>query len=81
MVDQIALGVEHSITELRVPSSFVGHTLRECDLRRRYGVTVLAVKRGEHLTVFPAPDFTFASGDLLAVIGENSSITRLAELK
>lgn len=81
MVDQIALGVEHSITELRVPSSFVGHTLRECDLRRRYGVTVLAVKRGEHLTVFPAPDFTFASGDLLAVIGENSSITRIAELK
>lgn len=81
MVDQIALGVEHSITELRAPSSLVGHTLLECDLRRRFGVTVLAVKRGDHLTVFPAPDYTFVRGDLLAVIGENSGISRLSELQ
>jgi Trk K+ transport system NAD-binding subunit len=46
VMNELHGSVEHSITELRVPSSFVGHTLRECDLRRRYGVTVLAVKRG-----------------------------------
>lgn len=81
MVDQISLGVEHSITELRAPQSLVGHTLLECDLRRRFGVTVLAVKRGDNLTVFPAPEFTFVRGDLLAVIGENTGIARISELK
>jgi trk system potassium uptake protein TrkA len=80
MVDQIALGPEHSITELRAPRSIIGQSLADADLRRRFGITILAVKRDDVLTVSPPPNYTFAAGDILAVIGENSCIARISSL-
>lgn len=80
VLDQLELEPGFGITELRVPSSMVGRTLVESDLRRRFGVTLLVVKRGKALTVSPTPDFTFQSNDLLVVIGNDTSITRLHDL-
>ncbi|MEN9935839.1 MAG: hypothetical protein RLZZ387_2418 [Chloroflexota bacterium] len=80
VVDQIALGTGHNITELRVPRSLVGRTIQDSDLRRRFGVAVLAVKRGETISVLPPPQFTFADDDLLVVIGENVGVHRVSEL-
>ncbi|HMO59487.1 MAG TPA: TrkA family potassium uptake protein, partial [Roseiflexaceae bacterium] len=78
MVDQIALGSEHSIIELRVPRSLVGQSIMEADLRRRFGITILAIKRNDILTVSPPPDYTLTNGDILAVIGENTCIARIS---
>jgi trk system potassium uptake protein TrkA len=80
ILDQLELEPGYSITELRVPQSLVGHTLLDTDLRRRFGVTVLVVKREQTLTVSPSPDFTFENNDLLVVIGNNADISRLHEL-
>jgi trk system potassium uptake protein len=78
---QLELGDGHSVTELRVPRSLVGRTLQEVDLRRKFAVAVVAVKRGASLTVAPAPQLAFAADDLLVVIGETAGIHRLAELE
>lgn len=80
ILDQLELEPGYSITELRIPRSLVGHTLLDTDLRHRFGVTVLVVKREQTLTVSPSPDFTFESNDLLVVIGNNADIGRLHEL-
>lgn len=80
VLDQLELEPGFSITELRVPSSMVGHSLLETDLRRRCGVTLLLVKRGHSLTVTPGPEYVFEHDDLLVVIGEDESIARLYEL-
>jgi len=81
MVGQIQLGDQHNICELTAPRSLIGQTILESDLRRRYGVTVLAVKRGDVLTVSPPPDFAFAAGDVLAIIGENNCTSRVMGLE
>jgi trk system potassium uptake protein TrkA len=81
MVGQIQLGDQHNICELTTPRSLIGQTILESDLRRRYGVTVLAVKRGDVLTVSPPPDFAFAAGDVLAIIGENNCTSRVMGLE
>jgi trk system potassium uptake protein TrkA len=80
VLDQLELEPGYSITELRVPPSMVGHHLVDTDLRHRFGVTVLVVKREKTLTVSPSPDFIFSKNDLLVVIGSNSDIARLNEL-
>jgi trk system potassium uptake protein len=80
MMDQIALGVDHSITELRVPRPLVGSTLQDADTRRRFGVVVLAVKRGDVLSISPPQHFIFEAGDVLVVIGENAGVARVCEL-
>ncbi len=80
VLDQLELAPGYSITELKVPKSMVGQTLLETDVRRRYGVTVLVVKRDETLTVSPSIDYTFQQNDLLIVIGNDEDITRMHEL-
>jgi trk system potassium uptake protein len=80
VLDLLELEPGYSITELRVPRSMVGHTLVETNLRHRFGVTVLVVKREQTLTVSPSANYTFASNDLLVVLGKNADITRLNEL-
>jgi trk system potassium uptake protein TrkA len=80
LLDQFALGNKHTLTELRVPPSFVGQTLREVDLRGRFGVTLLAVKRADDLIISPPATHRFAADDLLVAIGANEQIARLSEL-
>lgn len=78
-IDQIAMGDRFSITELRVASSFVGRSLRELDLRQRYGVTVVAVEHGGELIISPPADYVFEQDDRLAVLANNQQIERLRE--
>ncbi len=80
ILDHLELEPGFSITELRVPESMVGHTLIEADLRRNYGITVLAVKRGPALTISPSTSYLFQEGDLLVVIGADESIERLNDV-
>lgn len=80
VLDQLELAPGYSITELKVPESMVGQTLLETDVRHRFGVTVLVVKRHDTLTVSPATDYTFEHDDLLVVIGNDQDIARLHDL-
>lgn len=74
LLDRIPLGREHSVVELTVPGAVAGTTLQATQLRSRYGVTVVAIKRGESVTVAPPADYVMAKGDLLVVIGTNENV-------
>lgn len=76
----LAVGADHSITELSAPPSLAGRTLREADLFGRFGFNVLAVKRDEAPVVFPSPDFVLELGDMLVVIGPNDRQSALSNL-
>lgn len=80
VLDQLELEPGYSLTELHVPRSLVGSTLVETDLRNKFGVTVLLVKRGHTLTVSPKPDYMFHNDDVLVIIGSDTEISRLHEL-
>ncbi len=80
VLDQLELEPGFSITELRVPHSMIDHSLLESNLRRRCGVTVLLVKRGNKVVVSPEPHYVFQPDDLLVVIGNDEDLSRLHEL-
>lgn len=77
-IDQIAMGDRYSITELMAPASYVGRTLRELDLRHRYGVTVIAVEHRGELIISPPADYRFEPDDKLALLGSNAQIANLS---
>lgn len=54
-----------------------GKSLAEAELRRRFGVTVVAVRSGEALVGNPDPDRTLRAGDRLVVMGNPVDIGRL----
>lgn len=78
----LQLDSEHSILELAVPDSLVGKTLQEADLRRRCGVSIIAVKdalRGELLGV-PDGAFRLSDDQILLVLGAKPGLRKFREL-
>lgn len=57
-----------------------GKTLEELALRRRYGITVLAVRRREKTIASPAGDFEVLADDRLLLVGTAESFAECAEL-
>jgi len=53
---------------LGAESLMAGHSIRELDIRRTTGSSVVGVLRGAEFTPNPSADFVFANGDLVAVL-------------
>lgn len=83
VLDALTIDTEYSLAEIAVPSSLAGKTLREADLRRHYGLSVLGVK--DHLTgkltLNPAGDFVLTDDQLLLVIGRRDAMNEFQDLK
>ena len=50
-------------------SPIVGESLGETNLRREFGITVLAIERGNEVTSNPEPEFVFEAEDTVIAIG------------
>jgi CIC family chloride channel protein len=80
-VRQVEIGDGYVVQEIPSPRSFVGHTLRELDVRARHGVQVIFVKRLEDdhtRLVVPEPDDGIVKGDTLIVAGPRDAADALA---
>jgi CIC family chloride channel protein len=77
------LGEDYILAEVEAPSHFSGKTLREMDIRNRYGVEVLLVhqakKSGKYPPILVSPDYRFAGGDVLLIAGKEEKVRGLAE--
>ncbi len=80
-VDLFELSSKVSMVEMTVKSEWEGKTLVELDLRGRYGVNVVAVKRGVELDVSPAPTEALHVGMHLLLTGYNHDLKRLMQVK
>ena len=77
---EMALGEGVMITELAVPKSFLGQPLGELQLPSRYGVTVVAIRRGASgEVVMPGPDSRFESGDVAVVVAKDRAVAKMME--
>ncbi len=57
-----------------VGKNLAGKSIEELDLRRRTGVTLIAVSRKGKNIVNPPPSLRFEEGDIIVVIGEHDQI-------
>ncbi|MFZ8863813.1 MAG: potassium channel family protein [Thermocrinis sp.] len=77
-IEEIPIGEKHSLFELKAFDFMLGKTLRELDVRKRFGVSVLAIKRGENLIVNPMGDEKVLPGDILVVLGTTEQLSTMA---
>jgi CIC family chloride channel protein len=74
----------YSINEIAPPKSFIGKSIRDLNIRARYGVDVLSIKtiekRGEIIKAIPNPDYVIKEGDTLVIAGEIKNINVLRNL-
>ena len=77
VMDYIELASEISVMSLAIPAEFVGKNLIEADLRRRYDVNVVAIKRDGRTIVNPKAQEVFQPEDEIIVLGTHEGVKRM----
>jgi trk system potassium uptake protein TrkA len=77
LLDRLRLDDVNSIEEIRVPESFVGHSLRDLNLRKNYSVSILAVGPDNNLTVNPPASYVLETGQMIVVMGSSEHLSQL----
>ena len=77
VLELMELTGDYQIVEPRVPAKWVGNSMLDLDVRRRYGLNILAILRGGRFLVSPAPDIPFETNDNVLVMGRKDDIERL----
>ncbi len=78
MLDYIQLSEKLNISKLMVPDKMVGRTVLEVNLRKSFGVNIIAVENDGNLREMVGPDYPFRKGDILFLSGSRDSLNRLA---
>ena len=76
--DYIELEPDYNIIEIEALPEFVDKSLSELDMRNKYGINVLAIKRDSIFNISPRAEDIIKKDDFLIVIGETKKITELA---
>lgn len=76
LLDYISLDDQVEVRRIQVGGFLVGSTVQEADVRRKYGINVIAVERDHQTMVDFSPQFRFETGDIVAVIGKVDKISR-----
>jgi trk system potassium uptake protein len=76
VLDYLELSDEHSIMEIVANDQLVGNTLIDLDIRAKYGINIVAIKRDRDIIVSPQADEQIRVGDILIVIGADTDINR-----
>lgn len=82
VVDYFEVSKDFSLVEVPAPADWIGKTLGELAIRRRLGLTLIAIRRrsgtgAETTNVSPAPDESIEAGDVVALLGDNEHVAHL----
>ncbi|WP_019416104.1 TrkA family potassium uptake protein [Paenisporosarcina sp. TG20] len=76
VLDYLELSDEHSIMEIKANEILAGSTLIDLDIRAKYGINIVGIKRGADILVSPQADEEILMDDVLIVIGADADIIR-----
>jgi trk system potassium uptake protein TrkA len=79
VMEYIPLTREYTICEIAPPASFVGKSIAEIQLRKRYNIGLLASRDvlTDQISMIPGGDFVVKDSDILVVIGKEKDIQDL----
>jgi len=88
ILHHIDISEEHTIAEVIIADQFIGKTLREMNLRAKFGVNIVGIKKkipdvtedGENVFLekyidFPSPDDVFEANDVLVMVGSERAVS------
>lgn len=65
------------MVEIAVPAKFVNRTLGDLDIRAKYGISVIAIKRSDSLLIAPGAKERFEENDILIIVSKNELLAKL----
>lgn len=79
-LDAVELTSDYSIAEVPLLNQWIGKNLKELNLRERYKINVIAVKRNSELDISPSADRKFLDGDILVIVARNDVLKKLSTM-
>lgn len=74
--DYICLSKEHAIYETEIPSSWIGHTLVELQVRQRYHLNILAIRKNGQVDPLPLPNHQFSHDERVILLGSEKDVQK-----
>lgn len=78
--DYIELGNNYSIFEIEVPREWLGKTVGDLDIRKKYGINIMALKANGDINMSITPDTVLSEKFNMLVLGEEKSIRKCFKL-
>ncbi len=76
ILDYIELDDGYAIYELSIPENWMGKTILQLDIRKKYGINVLGVRDGGRLNMNVTPDTLLDTERSILVLGHEKSIQK-----
>ena len=80
ILDYIELGASCSIFEVSVPSAWVGKSVVEIDIRRKYNVNIIATKKKGKINAVVTADTILSDDETLLVLGEQKAMRKCFDI-
>ena len=77
ILDYIELDDEHAIFEVHVPGEWIGKTVGELDVRKKYSLNILAVKEDGILNLAIVPETAITASQTLLVLGTMKQLQKV----
>lgn len=82
VVDIFTLSSNYEIIEIITPKSWEGSTIAQLDIRKKYGLNILGINRGEEEFIGnPSPSTDIKENDRLIILGSTSQIAKLDNIE
>ncbi len=79
VMDLIELSPDYSIVEIKAPVKFWDRTLGELDLRAKYGISIMAIKKAGDILIAPGAEAKIGEKDVLIIVSKTEALGRLPE--
>ncbi|CEN34777.1 potassium channel family protein [Capnocytophaga cynodegmi] len=78
VIEYFKFSEDYFIYEIKIPNNYVGKTLKDLNLRRKYDVNILAVKHSDgKMNVTPNPETKLNQEDLLIILAKENVVDEI----
>ena len=74
ILDYIKLDADHAIFEVDVPRDWIGKTIGQIDIRRKYAINIMGVRENGKMNLSVSPEMVLHSTNTMLVLGDNKAI-------
>ena len=76
ILDYIELDNDHAMFEIPVPENWAGRSIGQLDIRRKYNINIIGVKKSGKLELSLSPEMVLAAGETMLVLGRNKDLQK-----
>ena len=76
ILDYIELDEEHAIFEISIPREWIGKTIGQLDIRKKYNINIMALKTNDIMNLGISSDTQLLKGSTMLVLGETKHIQK-----